>query len=84
MSLSVSAATSAISVAADDTLGEPLLGGVVFAAFVVITLIVVVAVSRRSASATDYFAAGRSFSGAQNGVAISGDYLSAASFLGVT
>ena len=35
-------------------------------------------------SAADYYAGGRSFSGFQNGLAISGDYMSAASFLGIS
>ena len=39
--------------------------------------------SRNNATAADYYAAGRSFTGPQNGTAIAGDYLSAASFLGI-
>ena len=38
---------------------------------------------RNNKTAADYYAAGRSFTGPQNGFAISGDYLSAASFLGI-
>ncbi|MDQ3600209.1 MAG: cation acetate symporter [Actinomycetota bacterium] len=64
--------------------GEPLINGGIFLVFVVITLVIVFRVSRSSRSAADYYAAGRSFTGPQNGVAISGDYLSAASFLGIT
>ena len=64
--------------------GEPLINGGIFLIFVVITLVIVFRVSRSSRSAADYYAAGRSFTGPQNGVAISGDYLSAASFLGIT
>ena len=37
----------------------------------------------RPADATDFYAGGRSFSGFQNGMAIGGDYMSAASFLGI-
>ncbi|SDF55351.1 cation/acetate symporter [Pseudonocardia oroxyli] len=55
----------------------------IFAAFVLATLVVVYRVSRSNRTASDYYAAGRSFTGAQNGIAISGDYLSAASFLGI-
>jgi cation/acetate symporter len=62
---------------------DPTLNIAIFAAFVVITLIVVFRASRNSRTATDYYAAGRAFTGAQNGIAISGDYLSAASFLGI-
>lgn len=54
----------------------------IFAAFVLITLLVVYQVSSRGSS-SEYFAAGSAFSGAQNGVALSGDFLSAASFLGI-
>ena len=46
-------------------------------------LIVVFRASRTNRTASDYYAAGRAFTGAQNGVAIAGDYLSAASFLGI-
>src|SRR5918996_4695344 len=69
--------------AAPASVGNPLLNIGVFAVFVVITLIVVFRASRATSTASDYYAAGRSFTGAQNGVAISGDYLSAASFLGI-
>ncbi|CAM00030.1 cation/acetate symporter [Saccharopolyspora erythraea NRRL 2338] len=54
----------------------------IFAVFVLITLFVVYRASSQSTS-SDYFAAGGSFSGAQNGIALSGDFLSAASFLGI-
>ena len=39
--------------------------------------------ARRTASTVQFYAAGRSIKGWQNGLAISGDYLSAASFLGI-
>jgi cation/acetate symporter len=55
----------------------------IFSLFVVITLVIVFRASRSSKTAVDFYAAGHSFTGAQNGVAISGDYLSAASFLGI-
>ena len=54
----------------------------IFVLFVMITLFVVYRASSQNTS-SDYFAAGGSFSGAQNGIALSGDYLSAASFLGI-
>ncbi|HYH31305.1 MAG TPA: cation acetate symporter [Pseudonocardia sp.] len=63
--------------------GSPLLNISIFAAFVVVTLVVVFRASRNNRTASDYYAAGRSFTGPQNGVAIAGDYLSAASFLGI-
>src|SRR6188472_3459465 len=62
---------------------NPILNISIFLAFVVITLIIVFRASRNNKTAADYYAAGRSFTGPQNGFAISGDYLSAASFLGI-
>ncbi|MCC3292691.1 MULTISPECIES: cation acetate symporter [unclassified Arthrobacter] len=56
---------------------------VIFGVFVAVTLVVVLRASRNNKTAADYYAAGRSFTGPQNGTAIAGDYLSAASFLGI-
>ena len=64
-------------------IGSPALNIGIFALFVVVTLVIVYRVSRASNTASDYYAAGSSFTGPQNGIAISGDYLSAASFLGI-
>ncbi|WP_067968336.1 solute symporter family protein [Nocardiopsis trehalosi] len=47
------------------------------------TLVVTVRAHRSTRGAVDFYAGGRSFSGAQNGMALTGDYLSAASFLGI-
>src|SRR5919106_933977 len=69
--------------AAPASVGNPLLNIGIFAVFVVVTLVVVFRASHATSTASDYYAAGRSFTGPQNGVAISGDYLSAASFLGI-
>jgi cation/acetate symporter len=57
---------------------------IAFALLVAITLAVTVWASRRTRSATEFFAAGRSISGPQNGLAIAGDLMSAATFLGFT
>ncbi|MTE23400.1 cation acetate symporter [Microbacterium sp. ZXX196] len=62
---------------------NPILNMSIFAAFVAVTMFIVIRASRNNASAADYYAGGRSFTGPQNGFAISGDYLSAASFLGI-
>ncbi|WP_033291915.1 solute symporter family protein [Amycolatopsis jejuensis] len=62
---------------------SPALNISIFALFVVITLVIVFRASRNTKTASDYYAAGRAFTGPQNGIAISGDYLSAASFLGI-
>jgi cation/acetate symporter len=64
-------------------IGNPLLNIAIFGVFVLVTLVVVFQVGRSNRTASDYYAAGRSFTGPQNGVAIAGDYLSAASFLGI-
>ncbi|GAB3307874.1 cation acetate symporter [Epidermidibacterium keratini] len=40
--------------------------------------------SRQNRSAADYYAGGRQFTGTQNGLAVAGDYMSAASFLGIS
>jgi cation/acetate symporter len=68
--------------AAED-LGSPAVNMAIFAAFVVVTLVIVLRVSRRKAGANEFYAGGRNFTGPQNGVALAGDYLSAASFLGI-
>ncbi|MFD5824053.1 cation acetate symporter [Lentzea sp. NPDC060358] len=62
---------------------SPILNISIFGVFVLITLVVVVRASRNTKTAADYLAAGRAFTGPQNGIAIAGDYLSAASFLGI-
>ncbi len=69
--------------AATAKVGEPIVNISIFAAFIVITLAVVFRASNKNKTSADYFTGGGSFSGAQNGIAISGDYLSAASFLGI-
>jgi cation/acetate symporter len=66
-----------------DEIGSPVVNMAVFGGFVLLTLVVVFRAGRSSRAATDYYTAGHSFSGPQNGVALAGDYLSAASFLGV-
>ncbi|WP_231445856.1 cation acetate symporter [Brevibacterium zhoupengii] len=62
---------------------NPVLNITIFAAFVAVTMFIVLRASKNNKSASDYYAGGRSFTGPQNGFAIAGDYLSAASFLGI-
>ncbi|AZA14205.1 cation acetate symporter [Corynebacterium choanae] len=65
--------------------GNPLLNIGIFILFIVVTMTVVVRATRKtSQKGSDFYTGGASFSGWQNGLAISGDYLSAAAFLGVT
>ena len=56
---------------------------IMFLAFIAITLGITFWASKRSAGSSAYFAAGRQIKGWQNGVAVAGDYMSAASFLGI-
>ena len=67
----------------DGTVGNPWLNIAIFGGFVAVTMVIVFRASRNNSTAADYYAAGRSFTGPQNGSAIAGDYLSAASFLGI-
>ncbi len=54
-----------------------------FLSFVAATLAITWWSARRSRGASAYFAAGRRITGWQNGLAVAGDYMSAASFLGI-
>jgi len=54
-----------------------------FFAFVAVTLAITGWAARRTKSAEHFYAAGRSVTGLQNGLALAGDYMSAASFLGI-
>ncbi len=74
---------AALEAASTTVENNPVLNISIFGAFVAITLFIVIRASRNNKTAADYYAAGRSFTGPQNGFAIAGDYLSAASFLGI-
>jgi cation/acetate symporter len=54
-----------------------------FLGFVAVTLVITYWAARRSQGAAAYFAANRQITGWQNGLAVAGDYMSAASFLGI-
>src|SRR6266542_2904640 len=56
---------------------------VMFVVFIAITLGITYWASRRTKTTTEFYAAGRSITGFQNGWAVAGDYMSAASFLGI-
>ncbi|MEO3855786.1 cation acetate symporter [Acrocarpospora sp. B8E8] len=64
-------------------MSETTLSTILFLLFVVGTLVITFWASRQTKTAADYYAGGRQFSGVQNGLAIGGDYMSAASFLGI-
>jgi len=55
-----------------------------FMAIIAVTLGVVIWAAKRTTSAADFYAAGGGITGLQNGWAIAGDYMSAASFLGMS
>ena len=68
----------------ESQVGNPIINISIFVGFVVITLFVVVRVtSGNRKKSGDFYTGGAQFSGTQNGFAIAGDYLSAASFLGI-
>ncbi|OXM60696.1 solute symporter family protein [Amycolatopsis vastitatis] len=69
--------------AAGTPASDPIVNTVVFGLFVAITLYIVYRAGARNSSTSDYYAAGSAFTGRQNGIALSGDFLSAASFLGI-
>ena len=52
--------------------------------FIVGTLGITYWAARKTKSASDFYTAGGGISGFQNGLAIAGDYMSAAAFLGVS
>jgi cation/acetate symporter len=72
-----------VTLAATAPASNPIVNTVVFGVFVIITLFVVYKASTRNSTTSDYYAAGSAFTGRQNGIALSGDFLSAASFLGI-
>ena len=57
---------------------------VMFFIFVMMTLGITYWAAKRTKSASDYYAAGGGITGTQNGLAIAGDYMSAATLLGLT
>ncbi|MCI0338287.1 MAG: cation acetate symporter [Acidobacteria bacterium] len=56
---------------------------VMFLVFIAITLWITWWAAKRSTGSSAYFAAGRTLTAWQNGIAVAGDYMSAASFLGI-
>ena len=56
---------------------------IMFLAIVFVTLIITYWASKRTNNASEFYTAGGGLTGWQNGLAIAGDYMSAASFLGI-
>jgi cation/acetate symporter len=67
---------------ARDTLNVPAI--IMFLLFVGGTLMITYWASKRTKTASDFYTAGGGITGFQNGLAIAGDYMSAASFLGIS
>jgi len=66
------------------TIGQPNLTSILFFfVFVAFTMVITYWAAKKSKTASDFYAAGRSVTGLQNGMALAGDYMSAASFLGI-
>jgi cation/acetate symporter len=66
------------------SLGEPnAIAVTFFLLFIVVSLSITVWASRRTRNMEQFYAAGRSVTALQNGLALAGDYMSAASFLGI-
>ncbi|WP_438272656.1 solute symporter family protein [Streptomyces uncialis] len=82
MSAEAAALAPAVLAASEASEHRPLIISL-FAAFVVATLFITVWAGRQTKDAADFYAGGRQFTGFQNGLAVSGDYMSAASFLGI-
>jgi len=56
---------------------------IMFLVFIAITLMITWWASKRTGTTREFYSAGRSITGFQNGWAVAGDYMSAASFLGI-
>jgi len=70
--------------ATSTAIGEPNFTAILFFfLFVSATLVITWWAARKTKTTEEFFAAGRSISGRQNGFALAGDYMSAASFLGI-
>lgn len=69
--------------AQEASTGNPILNIAVFVVFIIVTMTVVLRAGKSTKEASDFYTGGASFTGTQNGLAIAGDYLSAASFLGI-
>src|SRR5215218_5646258 len=78
----MSTTATMLRAATDDD--HKVLTGALFVVVVLITIGITFWASRHTKTAADYYAGGREFTGAQNGFAVAGDYMSAASFLGIS
>jgi cation/acetate symporter len=69
----------------ESSLGHPTVASIgFFFLIVLVTLVITYWAARKTKTSSEYYAAGRSVSALQNGFALAGDYMSAASFLGIS
>ncbi|ABC83469.1 solute symporter family protein [Anaeromyxobacter dehalogenans] len=70
---------------ATTTLGKPTVASIGFFFLIVaVTLVITYFAAKKTKTSSEFYAAGRSVSALQNGFALAGDYMSAASFLGIS
>ena len=74
----------AIAMAGGESAEMNLPAIIMFVIFVGATLFITYWAAQRTKTAKDFYAAGGGITGLQNGLALAGDYMSAASFLGIT
>jgi cation/acetate symporter len=68
-----------------SSLGSPTFASIgFFFLIVVVTLVITFFAAKKTKTSSEFYAAGRSVSALQNGFALAGDYMSAASFLGIS
>jgi len=72
------------SLASDVTNSNNAISIIMFVVFVSVTLFITYWASKKSSTASGFYTAGGNITGFQNGLAISGDFMSAASFLGIS
>jgi len=69
----------------ETTLGKPTVASIAFFfAIISVTLVITYFAAKKTKTSSEFYAAGRSVSALQNGFALAGDYMSAASFLGIS
>jgi cation/acetate symporter len=85
MQLLLSQAAPAAAAPMETTLGKPTVASIgFFFLIVLITLVITYFAAKKTKTSSEFYAAGRSVSALQNGFALAGDYMSAASFLGIS
>jgi len=73
-----------MNTALTTTIGQPSATSIAFFfLFIAVTLAITWVAARKNRSTSQFYAAGRAVTAWQNGLALAGDYMSAASFLGI-